>query len=183
MMDRQNTCRDLQEKLAFCADDHPQHPEFEQHLKECAQCSCFEKSVGELAQLARLDRFDPPANLVKRTMKRLAPELAERTREGFWLRVRLAIAGLVSLPIIVGINGSLIWIVYSSLEGWLSHPLAAAAAYILAASTLLGLSLAYGSLPLLAEWGVELRRECRDLVTTAASIPPGLEATAMGRSK
>jgi hypothetical protein len=182
MMDRKDTCRTFQEELAFCADDRPQHTELQEHLKGCAHCSCFEKSVRELTKRARLERFDPPADLVKRTMKHLAPELARRTHEGFWLRVRLAIVGLVSLPIIVGINGFLIWVVYSSLGSWLSQPLATMVAYVVAASALLGLSLTYGALPLLAEWGVELRQRCRDLVTTAA-VPTGLEATATGRSK
>jgi hypothetical protein len=69
----------------------------------------------------------------------------------------LALAGLVSLPVIIGLNGVLLWLVYTTLEVRISEPVAVVAAYIVAASTLLGLSLAYGSLPLMADWGLKLR--------------------------
>lgn len=180
-MDRQDDCRVFQEALAFDRDELPLPSKLEEHLTRCATCRSFEESVRELSYLARLDRTEPPSDLVRRAMERLEPELSERARDGFWLRARLAIAGLVSLPIIVGINGLLIWLVYSSLESWLSPSLATVAASGAAASALLGLSLIYGSLPLMAEWGMELRRQCQDWVTIAA--PHGLEATASGRPK
>jgi hypothetical protein len=96
-------------------------------------------------------------------MERLSPELAMRSRERIWLRARLAFAGLVSLPVILGLNGMLIWLVYRTFASWLSEPVAVGAASIVAASTLLGLSLAYGSLPLMAAWGLELRQRRLDL--------------------
>lgn len=180
MMDRQDDCRAFQDELAFYGYERPLPPQLEEHLTRCTACRSFAESVREISHLARLDRTEPPSSLVRRAMVQLEPELSERAREGFWLRTRLAIAGLVSLPVIVGLNGLLIWIIYSSLESWLSRPLATVAAYVAAASALLGLSLIYGSLPLLAEWGFELRRRCHDWAASAA-VPHGLEA--IGRLK
>jgi hypothetical protein len=114
--------------------------------------------VDELAHLAQSDGTEPSPDLVARAMERLSPELEARSREGIWLRTRLAFAGLVSLPVIVGLNGLLIWLVYSTCTAWFSESVAVGAAMIIAASTLLGLSLAYGSLPLMADWGLELRQ-------------------------
>ncbi len=182
MMGCQDDCRTFQEEMALGGDEHPRSRELEEHLTRCANCRSFEESVRELSHLARLERTEPPSDLVRRAMEQLRPDLARRAREGARLRARLALAGLVSLPIIVGINALLIWAVYSLLETWTSQPLATIAAYVVTASALLGLSLVYGSLPLMAEWGWELRQRCHDWVTSAA-VPHGLEATATGRSK
>jgi predicted anti-sigma-YlaC factor YlaD len=159
MKNEQEDCRARQEELAFAAGRHPFGPLLTDHLSRCATCRSFAKSVKELSLglSAQRDRIETDADLVTRTMNRLKPELAKRSGEKFRLRARLALAGLVSLPVILGLNGVLLWFVYSTLHVRLSETVAAVAAYLIAASTLLGLSLAYGSLPLLADWGLKLR--------------------------
>jgi predicted anti-sigma-YlaC factor YlaD len=161
MKNHEADCRACQEELAFAAGRHLVPPVLVNHLNRCPTCQSFAASVRELAhlvQLAQSDRVEPDSDLVIRAMERLKPVLAERSREGFRLRAGLALAGLVSLPVIVGLNGVLLWVVYTMLEVWLSQPVAVAAAYIVAASTLLGLSLTYGSLPIMANWGLKLRQ-------------------------
>ncbi len=158
MIKLENDCRACQEELAFAGrTDHlPQG--LADHLGRCPTCRSFAISVRDLTHLVQSDRTEPDPDLVARAMERLRPELAVRSREGIWLRARLAFAGLVSLPVILGLNGMLIWLVYRTFASWLSEPVAVGAASIIAASTLLGLSLAYGCLPLMAAWGLELRQ-------------------------
>ncbi len=153
----EDECRACQEELAFARGPDHLPPGLADHHGRCFPCQSFAVSVRELVHLAESDRTEPNPDLVARAMKRLGPELATRAREGFWLRARLALAGLVSLPVILGLNGILIWFVYTTFAVWLSVPVAIGAASVIAASTLLGLSLAYGSLPLMADWGLELR--------------------------
>jgi predicted anti-sigma-YlaC factor YlaD len=169
MKNREDDCRACQEELAFAAGRHPLRPVLAGHLNRCPTCRSFAASVKELALAlsALSDSTEPAAHLVTRAMERLKPVLAERSRDRFRLRARLALAGLVSLPVIVGLNGVLLWLVYTTIEVRLSEPVAVVAAYIIAASTLLGLSLAYGSLPLMADWGLKLRHAAGVLGATA----------------
>lgn len=160
---RENNCRACQEELAYARGRHGLPASLVIHLGQCPVCQSFGVSVNQLAHLAQAGQNEPSPDLVARTMDRLSPELAARTREGTWLRVRLAFAGFISLPVILGLNGLLIWLVYTTLATWWSESVAVGAASMVAASTLLGLSLAYGSLPLMADWGLELRHRYPNL--------------------
>ena len=66
-------------------------------------------------------------------------------------------AGALSFPIIVALNASIVWMIHATIERLASPQLAMAGASLVAVSLLLVLSVAYGSLPLLASWGVQLR--------------------------
>lgn len=118
------------------------------HTRVCADCGSF----------AAVERYvAPPDDLVVRTLERLRPVLFERAarRRGiFW---GLTLAGAFSFPIIVVLNTVLVWASYVAIERLANSELAWAGASMITASLLLALSLAYGSLPLIASWGLELR--------------------------
>ena len=119
-----------------------------QHVATCRDCSSF---------AATLRTLEPPTHLIAMTMARLDPMLLSRAalrRSLFW---RLSLAGAVSLPVILGLNAALVWSVYMTLTRIVPMEAAAAGATLVATSLLLALSLAYGSLPLLASWGQKLR--------------------------
>ncbi len=118
------------------------------HVKRCDDCRSFYAAERQLA---------PPDDLVARTADRLRPALLARAahrREIFW---GLTLAGALSFPIIVALNASMVWMTYATIERLATPPLAMAGASLVGVSLLLALSVAYGSLPLLASWGVELR--------------------------
>ena len=119
-----------------------------EHVASCRDCRSFR---------ATLRALEPPAGLLAMTMARLDPMLAAQAalrRSLFW---RLSLAGAVSLPVILGLNAALVWSVYMTLARIVPMEAAAAGATLVATSLLLALSLAYGSLPLLASWGQKLR--------------------------
>ncbi len=119
-----------------------------EHVASCRDCSSFKAMVRAL---------EPPDGLLAMTMTRLEPTLLSRAalrRSLFW---RLSLAGAVSLPVILGLNAALVWSVYMTLARIVPMEAAAAGATLVATSLLLALSLAYGSLPLLASWGQKLR--------------------------
>ena len=120
----------------------------DEHVSRCDDCRSFYAVERQLA---------PPYDLVTRTLDRLRPALLARAahhREIFW---GLTLAGALSFPIIVALNASMVWMTYATIERLATPPLAMAGASLVGASLLLALSVAYGSLPLLASWGVELR--------------------------
>ena len=101
--------------------------------------------------------LEPPAGLLAMTMARLEPILATRAALGRSLFWRLSLAGAVSLPVILGLNAAFVWSIYMILNRIVPVEAAMAVASLVASSLLLALSLAYGSLPLLASWGQKLR--------------------------
>jgi len=118
------------------------------HVSRCDDCSSFYTTERQLA---------PPDDLVARTVDRLRPALLARAshrREVFW---GLTLAGALSFPIIVALNASMVWMTFATIERLATPQLALAGASLLGVSLLLALSVAYGSLPLLASWGVQLR--------------------------
>lgn len=118
------------------------------HTGACGDCSSF---------LATERYLTPPTDLVARTLARLQPMLLARAanrRTIFW---RVALAGAFSLPIIIGLNAAIVWMTYSAFARLAAPELATAVASLLGMSLLFALSVAYGSLPLLASWGVQLR--------------------------
>lgn len=118
------------------------------HVASCRDCSSFRAIVRAL---------EPPEGLLARTMARLEPTLLSRATLRRSLFLRLSLAGAVSLPVILGLNAALVWSVYMALTRIVPMEAAAAGATLVATSLLLALSLAYGSLPLLASWGQKLR--------------------------
>jgi hypothetical protein len=118
------------------------------HVRLCDDCRSFAATERWLA---------PPDDLVARTVARLQPALLARAasrREIFW---RLSLAGVLSLPIIITLNAAIVWMAHETIARLASPEIAVTGASIVAASLLLALSVAYGSLPLLASWGVRLR--------------------------
>ena len=118
------------------------------HVNRCDDCKSFYAVERQLA---------PPDDLVARTVERLRPTLLARAahrREMFW---RLTLAGVLSFPIIVALNASMVWMTYATIERLATPQLAMAGASLIGVSLLLTLSVVYGSLPLLASWGVQLR--------------------------
>ena len=175
------TCLACQEELALAhggtaALDEPAL----RHLGACADCEAFAAIAAELAATAAAAPVaDPPAGLVARTLARLEPELESRawtrTRDGRRVGWRLALAGAVSLPVIVAVNLALGMLGHSLLGRWLAAPVADAFAGVLGLTTLLGLSLAYGALPLLANWAVDVRQPL--VPAPAVGLTFGPEAT------
>ena len=118
------------------------------HVSRCDDCSSFYAAERQLA---------PPDDLVTRTLDRLRPALLARAthrREIFW---GLTLAGVLSFPIIIALNAAMVWVTYATIERLATPPMATAGASLVGVSLLLALSVAYGSLPLLASWGVQLR--------------------------
>ncbi len=124
------------------------HAAADDHVSHCNDCRSF---------YAAERRLTPPNDLVARTVDRLRPALLARAaqrRDIFW---GLTLAGALSFPIIVALNASMVWMAYRAIERLATPQLAMAGASLLGVSLLLALSLAYGSLPLLASWGIQLR--------------------------
>jgi hypothetical protein len=118
------------------------------HVRLCEDCRTFFATERRLA---------PPVDLVAATLERLQPALVARAanrRQIFW---GLTFVGALSFPIIAVVNAVLVWMTYTALAQLATAEIAAAGASLVAASLLLALSIAYGSLPLLASWGVQLR--------------------------
>lgn len=118
------------------------------HVSRCEDCGSFHTAERH---------FAPPEDLVARTVERMRPALLARAshrREIFW---GLTLAGALSFPIIVALNASMVWMTFATIERLATPQLAFAGASLLGVSLLLALSVAYGSLPLLASWGVQLR--------------------------
>jgi hypothetical protein len=114
----------------------------------CLDCDTFRAVEQTLA---------PPRDLIASTLERLEPVLlarAERRRGIYW---GLTLAGAFSFPIIVALNAAMIWMTHAALERVATAELAMVGATMLAMSLLLALSVAYGSLPLLANWSLQLR--------------------------
>lgn len=126
------------------------------HLDVCPDCRSF----------AAVERFlaepgvgDVSHGLISETLLRLAPLMERRARERRRLSLRLAAAGIASLPPIALLNATIAWALYSTLERLASPEAALAGVSVYAASALLSLAIAYGSLPLMASWGLRLREE------------------------
>jgi predicted anti-sigma-YlaC factor YlaD len=155
-------CRSSEEALAAGAGSVPEGGALGRHLADCASCRGFAEAVREVALGLREMGEEPGADLVERTLAGLRAALAERARrrrraEGrLWLG--LVLIGLLSLPLIVGLNGAYAWAGHAVLGRFVAEPLALLFAWTLCATTLLGLSLAFGALPLLARWGAEVRQ-------------------------
>lgn len=136
-------------------------PECEQHQHEILSGSAANvhtESCRDCASFLMTGRYLAPADdLVAQTLNRLRPALAERSSQRAGIYWGLTLAGAFSLPIILALNTGMIWMSYHALARITTAELALAGASLLAVSLLLGLSVAYGSLPLLASWGLQLR--------------------------
>lgn len=131
--------RELVSGAAASSHDHPE---------PCDDCRSFLLAMRTLA---------PPDELVSRTLQRLRPILRQRAARRSGIYWRLTLAGAFSLPIIVALNAAMIWMSYTAIERIATPEVATAGAFILSMSLLLALSVVYGSLPLLASWGLQLR--------------------------
>lgn len=129
------------------------------HLDACPDCHSFAAVERFLAEPDPPGVGDASHGLISETLLRLAPLMERRARERRRLSLRLAAAGIASLPPIALLNATIAWVLYSTLERLASPEAALAGVSVYAASALLSLALAYGSLPLMASWGLRLREE------------------------
>ena len=118
------------------------------HDPSCADCVGFVELVGALS---------PPEDLTTTTLLRVAPLLRERRTARRRLVLRVALAGALSFPVLLALNGLLLWATYALGSRVLSPEAGSAVAAFVGAALLLFLSLAYGSLPIMASWGLRHR--------------------------
>ena len=118
------------------------------HDAGCLDCASFRALERELS---------PPEGLTARTLSLIAPVLRRRRALRRRVVLRLALAGALSLPVLVALNGLLLWSAYALGSRVMSPEANAVATTVAGASLLLFLSLAYGSLPILASWGLRHR--------------------------
>ena len=138
-------CEHIQQELISNAVGDNVSPD---HLSTCADC----RTVAAVER-----RLAPPSDLVSASFLRVAPLLRQRAADRRTIFWRMTLAGALSLPFIVVLNVAMLWTTYVGLEHYTSPTIAAVATTVMATSLLLTLSLAYGSLPLLANWGVHIR--------------------------
>jgi hypothetical protein len=97
--------------------------------------------------------------LIDRALDRLVPELAARRRARRRIIGGVALVAVSSLPVVLAVAVAEAWLLFSLLGRFLPGPAAAAATTLVGASMLLVLALAYGSLPLVASWGLRLQEQ------------------------
>lgn len=119
-----------------------------EHLEQCDDCRSFSVVEQTLA---------PPGDLVMRTVERLRPALVARSARRRDIAWGLTLAGAFSLPIIVALNAAMVWMTYAAVAQLATPQIATALASLVVGASLLALAVVYGSLPLLANWGVQLR--------------------------
>ena len=104
----------------------------------------------------------PDPILLSRT-RALAREAAEsRVRIGRGIAWRLALVGLASLPVALGIDYG-VWSLFRAAGAFLPSPVMTFLSVSFIAWAALGLSLAYGSLPLLGTWAARMKGVADDL--------------------
>jgi hypothetical protein len=115
-------------------------------------------SIPELDELLQriggCDALDPSPDLASRTLARIAPLLGAMRARRRALAARVALAGILSFPVIVGLNAAAAWVLYLALDRMLPGALAAGLTATVGVLMLLALSLSYGSLPLLLSIGL-----------------------------
>lgn len=100
-----------------------------------------------------------PDGLVERTLERLQWELARRRRLKRVVVGRLTLAALLTLPVVLAVNAIEAYLLFTALDRYLPASLAGAATGVVVLSMLLTLAVAYGSLPILASFGMKLREQ------------------------
>jgi len=118
------------------------------HDPSCDDCNSFALAHARLA---------PPVDLSARTFDALAPLLRRRRALRRKMMIRLSLASAASLPVVLAVNATLVWASYGLTSRLLTPEIGTLVATVVGGALLLSLSLAYGSLPLLASWGLQLR--------------------------
>lgn len=118
------------------------------HDPSCADCVGYVELIGELS---------PPDALTATTLQRVAPILRERRATRRRLVLQVALAGALSFPLLLLLNGLLLWATYALGSRVISPEAGSAVSAFVGAALLLFLSLAYGSLPIMASWGLRHR--------------------------
>jgi hypothetical protein len=129
------------------------------HIDGCADCRSFVALERFLASPTKGGLTAAPRHLIGQTLLRLEPPMRERARERRRVSLRVAAAGLASLPAIAACNLVIARSLHFVLDRFVSAEVALAGVTVFAASVLLSLAIAYGSLPLMANWGMRLREE------------------------
>ena len=102
-------------------------------------------------------RFEVPEGLARRTLARLEGELEHRRSVRRAVVRRVSLAGVLSLPFVLFVSLTEVLLLHTTLDRYLPSAAASFLTSAFATSLLLALALAYGSLPLLANWGFRLR--------------------------
>jgi hypothetical protein len=110
------------------------------------------------------ENAEPPEGLAERALLCIVAELSRRRsrQRRVWQRrvwTHLALAGALSLPVLVALNAATLWLLASGLALWLPAPLVGAVAFFVGGLMLLALSLTYGSLPILASFASRFRED------------------------
>jgi hypothetical protein len=117
------------------------------------------EEVDELLRRLGAESFVAPDDIATRTAARIAPELSALRSRRREVLGKLALAGLVSFPLVFAANAGLAWLLWNTLERIAPEAFALAATSLVGAVMLLSLSLSYGSLPILASFGLRLQEE------------------------
>jgi hypothetical protein len=117
------------------------------------------EEVEELLRRLGSESLLVPDDVADRTAARIAPELSALRSRRREVLGKLALAGVLSFPLLFAANAGLAWLLWSALERFVPEAYALAATSAAGAVMLLLLSLAYGSLPILASFGLRLREE------------------------
>lgn len=111
-----------------------------------------------LARFAAETR-EPAAGMAERALARLEPELRARRRRRRRVLYGLPLVAALSLPLVLTANAAGAWLLHALLDRYLPDAVAVAATSLVGSSMLLVLALAYGSLPILASWGLRLQEQ------------------------
>ena len=156
-----------------------QDKELSRHLESCPDCASFARTVRKLEKAAPgahghdVDDaiFESVYFAVQKEMW-AAQKRRAREKTGIW--IRLISAAALCLPVIVAMNTMFAWLVNATVGAWLSSSLATVAVLMIAAFTLLGISLIYGSIPLVA--GLAFRLRSRTILSQEAGFVIPAEA-------
>lgn len=125
-----------------------------EHCQDCRSLFAVERS---LASVRSFPVAKPPRALLVGTLGKLSSRLERQASERQRITWRLILAGAFSFPVILTVNAVMLSIVYRLLERVLPSVAAITATVFVASSLLIGVSLAYAALPLLASFGFRLR--------------------------
>lgn len=129
--------------------------------EHCHDCRSLFELERTLAGILSTGVADAPEGLVSGTLAGITSRLERQWSERRRITRGLILAATFSLPLILIINAALIAIVYTLLTRLLPNLAALTATCFVAASLLMGVFLAYATLPLFASFGFRLRESYR----------------------
>ena len=156
------TCRQRLLSQGHVGDGKGPDEEVSGHLERCTDCASFARTVRELEKSASGahghdvdDAFFESVYFAVQKEMWAARKRRAREKTGIW--IRLIFAAALCLPVIIAMNTMFAWLVNATVGAWFSSSLATVVVLMIAAFTLLGISLIYGSIPLVAGLAFRLR--------------------------